>query len=88
MPLSHIEEPGEVDAFGVRFTMEERGRLVRCHVFRAAIDKLQERQAPNDDELLARFQSYRAMFERLASNLYDAGHQTPWIDVFMAMRPG
>jgi hypothetical protein len=82
MPLTATEQPGEVDAFGVRFTMEERGRPVRCHIFRAAIDHLEDRPAASNAELLARFQRSRAMFERLASNLFDAGHRTPWIESF------
>lgn len=82
MPLTATDSPGEVDAFGVRFTMQERGRPVRCHVFRAAIDYLDDRAAGSDAELLARFQRNRALFERLASDLYDAGHRTPWIEAF------
>ncbi len=82
MPLTARNEPGEVDAFGVRFTMEERGRPVRCHVFRSALDLIEEHAAGSDDELLARFQRSRALFERLANNLYDAGHRTPWIEAF------
>jgi hypothetical protein len=85
MPLTAIDEPGQVDAFGVRFTMEERGKRVRCHVFRSAINHVEDHAAADDAELLARFQKSRTMFERLASNLYDAGHQTPWIEVFSIM---
>lgn len=85
MPLTAVKEPGEVDAFGVRFMMEEREKRVRCHVFRAAIDHLEERSAGNDEDTLARFERNRWMFERLASNLYDAGHRTPWIGVFGLM---
>ena len=82
MPLTPVKEPGEVDAFGVRFTMEDRGTKVRCHVFRAAIDHIEERAAGSPAETLARFEKSRWMFERLASNLYDAGHRTPWIGAF------
>ena len=82
MPLTAIDAPGEVDAFGVRFTMDERGKPVRCHVFRNAINHMEDHPAGSDDELLARFQRSRTLFERLASNLYDAGHRTPWIEAF------
>jgi hypothetical protein len=80
MPLTSIDEPAEVDAFGVRFTMEERGRRVRCHVFRSAIHDLEDYPAGSADEQLARFKANRGVFERQASRLYDAGHQTPWIE--------
>ncbi len=83
MPLTAVDKPGEVDAFGVRFTMEERGKMVRCHVFRSAINQIEDHAACNDEELLQRFAKSRGMFERLASNLYDAGHRTPWIDAFL-----
>ncbi len=82
MPLTAIDDPGEVDAFGVRFTMEERGKRVRCHVFRSALDRIEDHATRTDDELLSRFQRSRGLFEQLASNLYDAGHRTPWIGVF------
>ena len=83
MPLTSTNEPGEVDAFGVRFTMEQRGERVRCHIFRAALDYLDDDVASSNGELLSRFEKSRGMFERLASNLYDAGHRTPWIDAVM-----
>lgn len=81
MPLTAVDMPGVVDAFGVQFTMEDRGTPVRCHVFRNAITSLEQR-TPRGDQLLSAFQRNRGLFERLASNLYDAGHRTPWIDVF------
>ena len=81
MPLTAVDEPGVLDAFGVNFTMTDRGDPVRCHVFRNAILTVEQRTA-RGDEVLSAFQRSRGMFERLASNLYDAGHRTPWIDVF------
>lgn len=81
MPLTAVDKPGVVDAFGVHFDMEDRGSPVRCHVFRSAVASLEQRTL-RDDALLSAFQRSRGMLERLASNLYDAGHRTPWIDVF------
>ncbi len=81
MPLTSVDQPGVLDAFGVHFDMKNRDELVRCHVLRGAILSVEMRSARGDDVLSA-FQRSRAMFERLASNLYDAGHRTPWIDVF------
>ena len=81
MPLTALAEPGVPDAFGIHFDMEDRGRRVRCHVFRGAILAVEQRPAAGRDVLSA-FQRSRPMFERLASNLYDAGHRTPWVDVF------
>ena len=80
MPLTPLNEPGEVDAFGVRFTMEERGRLVRCHVFKSAINQVEGQRTSTGKQLLALFEKHRAFFERLASNLFDSGIQTPWIE--------
>ncbi|WP_131116317.1 DUF1488 family protein [Lichenihabitans psoromatis] len=82
MPLTTMNEPGEVDAFGVRFKMEDHGKVVRCHVFRAAIDQGETRVSRTDDDRLARFQRSRALFELRASHLYDAGHRTPWVDAW------
>ncbi|MCW6506974.1 DUF1488 family protein [Lichenifustis flavocetrariae] len=83
MPLTHIDEPGEVDAFGVRFTMEERGHRVRCHVFRSAITATADRRAASDADLLEMFQACRGVLERHASSLYDAGHRNPWIEAIV-----
>lgn len=82
MPLTTLDEPAAVDPFGVRFVMAERDKRVPCHVFRSAINHLEDRAAGSDEDLLARFQRSRALFERLASDLYDAGHRTPWIEAF------
>ena len=79
MPLTSTNEPAEVDAFGVRFTMEERGTRVRCHIFRSAINDLDDFPANTADEQLALFKANRGTFERQASRMYDAGHQNPWI---------
>lgn len=82
MPLTSIDEPGVVDAFGVCFAMEEHGRLVRCHVFRNALNQVEGQAAMNDGELLVSYQKHRVLFERLASNMFDAGHRNPWIEAF------
>ena len=80
VPLTAVDEAGEVDAFGIRFVMEQRGERVRCHVFRSAITATAEHAVVSDEDLLALFQKGRSMFERLASNLFDAGHRNPWIE--------
>jgi hypothetical protein len=82
MPLTTVDDPGEIDPFGVRFTMEDGGTFVRCHIFRAAMDHMEDRAIRTDDERLARFQKARGLFESVASRMYDAGHRTPWIDIF------
>ena len=81
MPLTNTDAPAEVDAFGIRFLMQAPDGPVRCHIFRAAIDELEESHAPTSVEALRRFDKHRQRLERLASRLYDAGHQTPWIGV-------
>lgn len=80
MPLTAVDEPATVDAFGVCFTVEERGKLVRCHVFRSAIYIVEQSTPKPSADLLASFQAARPLFERIASDLYDAGHRNPWID--------
>ncbi len=81
MPLiDDPNDPAVVDAFGVRFTMTDREKRVRCHVFKAAIDAM----SPEAEDLLSSFKKNRGVFARLASNLYDAGHRNPWIDAVMA----
>ena len=88
MPLTPHDSPGEVDAFGVRFWMSSLDRPVRCHAFRAALDYLEDRAAHTAQEILERFDKNRPRLEALASDLFDAGHRTPWISVVeMAMGP-
>ena len=81
MPLSAVDQPGGVDAFGCHFHRTARGEPVRCHVFASAIITAEDCSA-RPDELLAAFQRSRKLFEREASVLYDAGHRTPWVETF------
>ncbi|MCW6510325.1 DUF1488 family protein [Lichenifustis flavocetrariae] len=83
MPLTHIDEPAEVDAFGIRFTMDHYGERVRCHAFRSAITAMADHAATSDEDLLAMFELNRPLYERLANNLFDAGHRNPWIEVYL-----
>ena len=88
MPLTPTDLPGEVDAFGVRFMMNDLNGPVRCHVFQAALNYLEETYAHTGEEILERFTKNRTRLEALASDLHDAGHRTPWISVVeMAMGP-
>lgn len=88
MPLTATDLPGEVDAFGVRFQMKDLNGTVRCHVFQAALNYLEDSYARTGEEVLERFNKNRPRLEALASDLHDAGHRTPWISVIeMAMGP-
>ncbi|WP_428350874.1 DUF1488 family protein [Lichenifustis flavocetrariae] len=67
--------------------MEQRGERVRCHVLRSAITATAKHAAVNAEDLLAMFDLNRPLFERLASNLFDAGHRNPWIEGFLVPAP-
>ena len=81
MRLTSTDLPAVLDAFGLHFTMESRGGPVRCHVFAAAVDELEESHARNGAEMLRRFGVHRRRLERVADRMYGAGHTTPWINV-------
>lgn len=81
MRLTSTDLPAVLDPFGLHFTMEGREGPVRCHVFAAAIDELEESHARNSAEMLRRFAVHRYRLERVADRMYGAGHTTPWINV-------
>ena len=81
MRLTSTGQPAQIDPFGLVFTMESREGLVRCHVFREAVDELEESHARNGDEMLRRFTAHRRRLEAIADRMYGAGHKTPWINV-------
>ena len=81
MRLTSTDLPAVVDPFGLHFTMQSRERLVRCHVFAAAVDELEESHSRNSAEMLRRFAAHRGRLEQIADRMYGAGHATPWIDV-------
>jgi hypothetical protein len=79
--LTSTDLPAVIDPFGLCFTMESREGPVRCHVFREAIDELEESHARTGAEMLRRFTVHRSRLERVADRMYGAGHTTPWINV-------
>ena len=79
--LTSTEQPAAIDPFGLVFTMQSREGVVRCHVFREAVDELEESHARNGAEMLRRFDVHRRRLERVADRLHGAGHITPWINV-------
>ena len=81
MRLTRTDDPAVIDPFGLHFTMQGREGPVRCHVFSAAIDELEESHARTGAEMLRRFTVHRARLERVADRMYGAGHRTPWINV-------
>ena len=81
MRLTSTAIPPAVDPFGIVFVMEGRGGPVRCHVFQAAIDELEQSHARTGAEMLRRFERHRRRLERVADRLHGAGHATPWISV-------
>ena len=81
MRLISTDQPAQIDPFGLVFTMANRDGVVRCHVFRDAVDELEESHARNDAEMLRRFSVHRRRLERVADRMHGAGHATPWINV-------
>jgi len=79
--LTSTDQPAQIDPFGLVFTMNSRDGVVRCHVFREAIDELEESHARNPAEILRLFDVHRRRLERVADQMYGAGHKTPWINV-------
>lgn len=79
MPLTPTDLPAAIDAFGARFVMRGLDGPVTCHVFREAIDELEESYTRTDEEALRRVEHHRKRLEQLASQMFDGGHRTPWI---------
>ena len=61
--LTATDLPAVVDPFGLHFTMESRDGPVRCHVFREAVDELEESHARTGAEMLRRFTVHRRRLE-------------------------
>lgn len=68
MPLKPTRLPAEEERFEVRFVMREGEAEVECFVDEAAIEDVDDGE---DDALVDRFQRHRAVFEAIASWLYD-----------------
>ena len=81
MRLTSTEQPALIDPFGLVFTMESPNGVVRCHVFRDAVDELEESHARNGAEMLRRFTMHRRRLEAIADRMHGAGHRNPWINV-------
>ena len=80
MPLSPTRAVPEEDRFEIRFAMKQGDTLVDCFVDEGAIEDADETE--NDgDPLIVRFARHRAMFESIASWLFDEGEETPRIEL-------
>jgi len=79
--LASTSLPAVIDAFGLVFVMQGHEGPVRCHVFQAAIDELEESHTRDGAEVLRRFDRHRRRLERVADRMHGAGHSTPWINV-------
>ncbi len=80
MPLSPTRALPEDDRFEIRFVMKQGDTLVDCFVDEGAIEDADELE--NDgDPLIERFARHRAMFESIASWLFDEGEETPRIEL-------
>ena len=81
MRLTSTTLPAAIDPFGLVFTMQGPSGVVRCHVFRAAIDELEESFTRTNEEALRRFDRNRKRLEQVADRMFAAGHLSPWISV-------
>ena len=81
MRLTSTTLPAKIDPFGLVFTMLSPNGVVHCHVFRAAIDELEESFTRTDAEALRRFDRNRKRLEQVADRMFAAGHLSPWIGV-------
>ncbi len=70
MPLKPTRLPAEEERFEVRFVMRDGETEVDCFVDESAIDDVDEEE---DDTLVERFARHRAVFEAIASWLFDEG---------------
>ena len=70
MPLKPTRTPAEDERFEVRFTMKDGDEEVDCFVDEGAIEDVDEEEG---DPLVERFARHRALFEAIASWLYDEG---------------
>ena len=79
MPLTPTRTEPVDERFEIRFVMRDGETLVDCFVDEGAIEDLDE----TDDEtsLVERFARHRAMFESIASWLYDDGETDPRIEL-------
>ena len=70
MPLKPTRLPAEEERFEVRFLMKDGEEDVDCFVDEAAIEDLDDEES---DSLVERFGRHRAVFEAIASWLFDEG---------------
>ena len=70
MPLKPTQSPAEAERFEVRFVMRDGETEIDCFVDDSAIEDLDPEE---DDAMVDRFQRHRAVFEAIASWLYDEG---------------
>ena len=80
MPLKPTCTLATEERFEVAFTMMDGETAVRCFVDEGAIEDVGDDEE-NDDTLIERFGRHRAVFEAIASWLYDEGATGPRIEL-------
>ncbi len=70
MPLKPTRLPAEEERFEVHFLMRDGETEIDCFVDEAAVEDLDDE---DEDPLVDRFQRHRAVFEAIASWLFDEG---------------
>ena len=67
--LTSTDLPTVLDPFGLHFTMQGRDGAVRCHVFREAVDELEESHARSGTQMLRHCAVHRRRLERVADRM-------------------
>ena len=78
MPLKPSRTPAEDDRFEGRCEMRDGDAVVECFVDEAALDDV---EGVDGEPALARFARHRAVFESIASWLYDEGEEIPRVEL-------
>ena len=73
MPLVSFDCDGRDEGRLVSFLMRDGAMPIRCYIQMGALDAIEQARTENAGERLTRFDQHRAMFEAVASDLYDAG---------------
>lgn len=73
MSLKAVDKPAKDEGREVSFPMRHDAEHVRCTVQQGALDSVESSFTGDAGDRMARFDRHRAMFEAVASDLYDAG---------------
>ena len=73
MPLQPVDGPARDEGREISFPMSDGLHESRCYVQLGALDSVEQLFTGDAADRLARFDRHRALFQSVASDLYDAG---------------